>query len=64
MKRKDLEKHLREQGCKFLEEGGRHTKWINVNNNNVTVIPRHNEVDSYLARAICKQLGVEVIKKK
>ena len=59
MKKTDLERHLRKHGCVFLEEGGKHTKWLNPANNAVTTVPRHNEIDSYLARAICKQLGVE-----
>lgn len=27
MKRRDLERHLREHGCRLVDEGGRHSKW-------------------------------------
>jgi hypothetical protein len=29
MKLRDLERHLRGQGCIFLREGGAHTVWLN-----------------------------------
>jgi hypothetical protein len=29
MKRVDLERHLREQGCALLREGGAHSVWLN-----------------------------------
>jgi len=62
MKRKMLLKHLREQGCCLLREGGRHSWWHNPSQNRRSAIPRHAEISDILANKICKDLGVERIK--
>jgi len=62
MKRKVLLKHLREQGCECLREGGRHSWWHNPAKNLRSAVPRHNEISDILANKICKDLGVERIK--
>jgi mRNA interferase HicA len=33
MKREELLRHLRSQGCEFLREGGRHSWWHNPSQN-------------------------------
>ena len=58
MKRQDLVRHLRQQGCELLREGRSHSVWHNLANNHQSTIPCHREVDDYTARAICRQLGV------
>ena len=58
MKRADLERHLRQQGCLFLREAGRHTIWWNPGNRKVSSIPRHREVNDFTARKICRDLEV------
>ena len=58
MKRTDLERHLHEQGCLFLREGGRHTIWWNPGNRKVSSIPRHREVNDFTTRKICRDLEV------
>ncbi|MDT3778339.1 type II toxin-antitoxin system HicA family toxin [Nitrospira sp. MA-1] len=58
MKRTDLLRYLRAQGCEFLREGGRHSWWHNPNLNKRSAIPRHTEINENLARKICKDLGV------
>ena len=58
MKRGDLIRYLRDQGCKFVREGGRHSWWWNPVQNKRSAVPRHNEIDNDLARKICKDLGV------
>ncbi|MBA3840480.1 MAG: type II toxin-antitoxin system HicA family toxin [Thermoleophilaceae bacterium] len=58
MKRRDLERHLREHGCRRIDEGGSHTKWAGPTDVGRTAVPRHREIDHRLARAICAQLGV------
>lgn len=58
MKRKDLVKHLREQGCELLREGRSHSVWFNPANDRQTSIPRHREINEYTARSICRQLGI------
>ncbi len=58
MKRKDLIKHLNRQGCRFLREGKAHSIWENPAKKLRTPVPRHSEINEYLAHKICDQLGV------
>ena len=53
MKKKDLEKRLRELGWTFLRHGGSHDIWHNGKGEQEQV-PRHNEVNERLAKAILK----------
>jgi mRNA interferase HicA len=62
MKRSELLKYLRAQGCEFIREGSRHSWWWNPSQNKRSSIPRHTEIDDHLARKICKDLGIEQIK--
>jgi mRNA interferase HicA len=62
MKRSDLLRHLRNCGCEFVREGGNHSWWWNPEQNKRSSIPRHNEIDDYLARKICKDLGISWIR--
>lgn len=61
MKRAKLLKHLREHGCIFIREGGRHSWWLNPEQNKRSSIPRHNEIKDQLGRKICKDLGIPFI---
>jgi mRNA interferase HicA len=54
MKRIDLERHLREQGCFLYREGG----GLNPTLRKVASIPRHREIKEGTVRAICKQLEI------
>ncbi len=58
MKLRDLEKHLNDNGCEFLSEGGRHSWWINIEQNRRTAVPRHREINDNLVLKICKDLGI------
>jgi mRNA interferase HicA len=58
VKRADLERHLRDHGCHFLREGGKHCIWRNPTNRKVSSIPRHREVNDFTARKICRDLEV------
>jgi len=58
VKRRDLEKHLRQLGCVLHHHGSGHDVWINPATLRKSTLPRHNEVKSPLALAICRQLGV------
>ena len=62
MKRKDLVKHLRKNGCIFVREGGNHSIFFNPLIGRTSTVPRHNEVNNYLADKICKDLGIESFK--
>jgi hypothetical protein len=58
MKRQQLLRHLRQHGCVFQREGGKHTTVYNPATHRQSRVPRHREVKATLAREICKQLGV------
>lgn len=62
MKRGDLIRHLRSNGCALLREGGRHSWWHNPTQNKRSAVPRHNEIDDDLTRKICKDLGIPPVK--
>ncbi|MGZ8434543.1 MAG: type II toxin-antitoxin system HicA family toxin [Candidatus Binatia bacterium] len=62
MTRSELIRYLRETGCVFLGEGGRHSWWHNPSQNKRSAIPRHDEIVDILARKICKDLGVPPMK--
>lgn len=58
MKRLDLIRHLEAQGCYLLREGGRHSVYVNPLVGKSTTVPRHREVNDYLARKICRDLDI------
>lgn len=58
MKRTDLIRHIEAQGCQLLREGGRHTLYYNPAKNQTSAVPRHREINDFLARKICRDLGV------
>ena len=58
MKRVDLIKHLEAQGCVLLRDRGKHSVYVNPANNQVSAVPRHREINEFLARRICRDLGV------
>ncbi|MFN8615986.1 MAG: addiction module toxin, HicA family [Dehalococcoidia bacterium] len=58
MSRRDLIKHLTENGCEFLREGSNHTVSINRAIRRSAAIPRHNEIVETLVRVICAELGI------
>jgi len=57
MKRKELEKKLRQAGCYIKREGAAHTLWINPQTGIIETVPRHTEVKELLARKILKNLN-------
>ncbi|HBB54197.1 TPA: addiction module toxin, HicA family [Candidatus Nomurabacteria bacterium] len=59
MKRKDLIKHLRKSGCVFIREGAKHSVFFNPSIKKLSTIPRHTEIDNFLAKKICRDLGIE-----
>ena len=58
MKRRDLLQHLEAHGCQLLREGGSHTVYVNRQARKATSIPRHRDLNDFLARKICKDLDV------
>ncbi|MBU6388279.1 type II toxin-antitoxin system HicA family toxin [Patescibacteria group bacterium] len=59
MKRRALEQHLRNCGCRLVREDTKHGVWENPKNGAMATVPRHADIDSYLARKICRELGIE-----
>ena len=58
MKRVDLIRHLESYGCRLLREGGSHSVYMNPTARKTSTVPRHREVDDFLARKICRDLDV------
>jgi predicted RNA binding protein YcfA (HicA-like mRNA interferase family) len=58
MKRENLLRHLRKEGCYLKREGNRHSLWCNPETGAVEAIPRHSEIPEKLVRKICKGLGI------
>ena len=58
MKVRDLLRHLEQHGCEKLREGGNHTVYVNRNKRKSTAIPRHREINEFLAKKICQDLEV------
>jgi len=58
VKRTDLVRHLEQNGCELLREGGKHSVYINRAARRVSTVPRHREIDEYLARKICRDLEI------
>ena len=58
MKRRDLIAHLQAHGCHFVREGARHSWYANAAASTYSAIPRHREIVDFLARKICRELGI------
>jgi len=59
VKRRELIRHLAVQGCRLVREGANHSWWENPVLNRRSAVPRHTEVNRFLARKICRDLGIE-----
>jgi mRNA interferase HicA len=58
VKRRELIRHLEQHGCQLLREGGRHSMYVNPRPKKVSAVPRHTEINSILARKICRDLEI------
>ena len=58
MKCRDLIRHLGTHGCEFLREGSNHTVYVNRVAQKTSVVPRHREINEFLAQKICRDLQV------
>lgn len=55
MKKRDLDKALKDLGFSKVREGGNHEVW---SNGSISIpVPRHREINERLAKAIIKQAG-------
>jgi mRNA interferase HicA len=57
VKRRDLERRLRELGWTFLRHGGNHDVW--TDGDQQEAIPRHAEINELLARSILRRVARE-----
>jgi len=58
VKRRELVRHLEENGCRELRESSRHTMYVNPRQKKVSAVPRHTEINAILARKICRDLEI------
>jgi mRNA interferase HicA len=58
MKRRDLLHHLEHHGCALLREGRNHTVYVNRAKGKSSTIPRHRQINDFLACKICRDLEV------
>jgi mRNA interferase HicA len=54
MKRRALVRHLESHGCHLHREGGSHSIYVNPAFNATSAVPRHTEINDFLARKICR----------
>jgi len=57
LKSLELIRHLEHHGCQLLREGGNHSIYVNRKSGRTSSVPRHNEINNYLARKICRDLA-------
>ena len=58
MKRIDLIRYLTSHGCELFREGGNHSVYINRETQRSSAVPRHREINDFLAKKICRDLQV------
>jgi hypothetical protein len=58
VKRRELIRHLTAHGCCLVPEGSDHSWWGNPASNRRSAVPRHTEINRFLARKICRDLGI------
>jgi hypothetical protein len=59
VKRVDLLRHLAGEGCDLLREGAKHSPFVNRRSGKATTVPRHREINDFLARKICRDLEIK-----
>jgi len=55
MKRRELERRLRDLGWVLQRHGGKHDVWHNSDGSFTEYVPRHTEINEKLARAVVKR---------
>jgi hypothetical protein len=58
VKRVDLVRHVEAHGCRLLREGANHSIYVNPVARKTSTVPRHREINDFLARKICRDLEV------
>ena len=57
MKREELERRLAKCGAVLIRHGGKHDWYENPETGVQQPVPRHREINEYLAKSILKKLG-------
>ncbi len=58
MKLRDLIRHLESLGCYLLRDRGKHSVYVNSSNSRVSAVPRHRDINDFLAKKICREPGI------
>jgi len=58
MKTANFLRHLKENNCNLIREGGNHSIFQNGSNKNISSVPRHREIKNFLVKKICKDLDI------
>lgn len=56
MKRRDLIAKIEKMGCALIRNGGKHDWYQNLTTKISQPVPRHREINEYLAKHIIKKL--------
>lgn len=59
MKKRDLERHLRQARCRLERQGTKHERWENTNSGATTSVKRQREIGPGMVRKICRDLGID-----
>ena len=62
MKRRDLIKTLTDMGCVLVRHGGKHDWYMNPKTKRSQPVPRHTEINEFLAKSIMRKLKGETNK--
>jgi len=58
VKRRDVIRHLEQNGCEFLREGSNHAIYVNRAKGKASSVPRHREINDFLVVKICRDLEI------
>ncbi|HIG97388.1 MAG TPA: type II toxin-antitoxin system HicA family toxin [Candidatus Aenigmarchaeota archaeon] len=61
MKRRKLLEHLNSNGCVLFREGSKHIIFYNPVTKRTSSVPRHAEINDFLVKKICKDLGIKEV---
>ena len=59
MKRRDLIEKIEAMGCVLIRHGGKHDWYQNPRTRMAQPVPRHREINEFLARSILRKLSRE-----
>ena len=51
-------RHLEAHGCELLREGAHHSVYVNRSARKTSTVPRHRDINEFLARKICRDLSI------